>query len=118
MSKYRTLSLGDAARVFSALGNPHRLRVAARLARCCRTGASCCTPALVSRCVGDLSQGLGIAPATLSHHLKALRAAGVIRCSRRGRHVDCCIDARTIHRLAAFLVGLVPEPTAANGEGS
>lgn len=115
MSNHRTYTVGRAARVFAVLGNPHRLRVAARLARCCRPGASCCAPADVSRCVGDLSRGLGIAPATLSHHIKELQSAGVIRCSRRGRHVDCCIDVQTVRTLAAFLSGLVPAPTAAEG---
>lgn len=67
----------------------------------------------MSRCVGEIAQGLKIAPATLSHHLKELQSAGAIRCSRRGRNIDCCIDLDTVNRFAAFFAELVPAETAA-----
>ncbi|MFM9995367.1 MAG: ArsR/SmtB family transcription factor [Phycisphaerales bacterium] len=119
MSKYRNHQIERFAALFAALGNPHRLRVFLKLAACCPPGTACCDAQDMSRCVGEIAQGLKIAPATLSHHLKELQAAGAIRCSRRGRNIDCCIDLETVNRLAAFFGGPVPAKAAApNCEGN
>lgn len=53
-------------------------------------------------CVGDLGDGLGLAPSTISHHLKELRRAGLIRMERAGRHVECWADPEALARLSEF----------------
>jgi len=53
-------------------------------------------------CVGELGKDLGIAPSTLSHHIKELRRAGLIRMERRGQKIDCWIDPATLKALKEF----------------
>jgi DNA-binding transcriptional ArsR family regulator len=53
--------------------------------------------------VGDLQARTGIAPATLTHHLHALRRAGLIADIRDGRSIVCHADYRRMNALLAFL---------------
>lgn len=94
------------AEMFKALSNPNRLRIFLRL-------ISCCSPKVVTdisstpepencACVGELGQDLGIVASTISHHIKELRQAGLIRMERRGQKMECWIDPETIAALQAF----------------
>ena len=86
------------AEMFKALGNDHRLAIFHRLASCCDLGD-------VGYYVGQLGEGLNIAPSTLSHHLKELRRAGLIEMERRGKQVMCWIEPEVLNQLAGvFLV--------------
>ena len=91
--------------MFAALSNPNRLELFKRLASCCVSDRSCGGDSETCRCVGDLTEGLTIAPSTASHHLKELRQAGLIKTRRRGRLVECWIDPRVMQELASFLEG-------------
>lgn len=110
MSNIRTLDPERFAEVFRALANPHRLGIFLRLARCCRAGESS-TADDVGACVAEIGQGLDLAPSTVSHHLKELRRAGLIRMERRGKTVECWVDSRTLETLAVFFrhAGCCPE---------
>ena len=94
------------AALLKALGNPHRLAVLQRLAACCPPGTACATEEADRVCVGDLGEGLEIAPSTLSHHLKELHQVGLIRMARNGKRTECWVDAATLEDLAAFFAGL------------
>lgn len=88
--------------MFKALAHPHRLRLFLRLADCC--GGGCAgTEAEMRRCVGDLGADLGIAPSTLSHHLKELHRAGLIRMARNGQRVECWTEPGLAAGVAGFL---------------
>ena len=76
-----------AARVFAALGDAARLRVLAVLAD-------------AERCVCDIQSAAPMPSNLLSYHLKALRKAGLVEASRRGRFIDYRISAD-----AASLIG-------------
>ena len=90
------------ADVFKALSNPHRLKIFMRLAGCGSGGGLCCADDKVRECVGDLGSNLGIAPSTVSHHLKELYRAGLIRTKRQGQRIECRADPEILEDLAQF----------------
>ncbi len=53
-------------------------------------------------CLGELGAGLGLAPSTISHHLKELRHASLIHMKRAGQHVECWADPEALARLSEF----------------
>lgn len=104
MSNITTDDLERYAAYFKALSNPNRLKIFLRLVSCCKPGTrhtvdcTCGTGAYV----GQLGNDLGIAPSTVSHHIKELRQAGIIHMQRDGQHIECWIEADILNNLAAF----------------
>jgi ArsR family transcriptional regulator, arsenate/arsenite/antimonite-responsive transcriptional repressor len=109
MSNYRNNNRA-LAEMFKALGNPHRLRLFHRLTTCCQPGTRCDLDAAMGYSVGELGEGLDIAPSTLSHHLKALHLAGLIEMERRGKQVICWIEPSVLQRLSGIFSGSVEIP--------
>ena len=104
MSNYKTISNENLAQMFKALSNPHRLALFNRLMNCCAPGTKCSPQQAQRYCVGDLSSGLDIAASTVSHHIKELHQAGLIKMERRGKNVDCWIEPDCLTQLAGFFV--------------
>lgn len=100
MSNYRDMN--TLAEAFKALSNPNRLKIFQQLLNCCTPGTVCPAEQAAKHCVGDLGNGLNIAPSTLSHHIKELSRAGLIQMERRGQHVDCWVDQAVIDELGQF----------------
>jgi ArsR family transcriptional regulator len=100
MSNYPIKDAEELAELFKALANPHRLKIFIGLARCCRAGEACAPN--MRACVGELGDGLDLAPSTVSHHLKELRRAGLIHMKRAGQHVECWADPEALARLCEF----------------
>ncbi len=74
------LSAGDAAqlaRQFAALADPVRLRILSVLA----------TAPGGAICACDLAEPVGKSQPTVSHHLKVLKAAGLVAAQRDGRNI-------------------------------
>lgn len=89
------------ALAFKALGNPHRLKIFMKLITCCEPGTKAyCEEG--SACVGDLGQDLGIVPSTVSHHIKELKNAGLIKVERQGKNVVSWVDRDMIIELSRF----------------
>lgn len=88
--------------MFAALGHPHRLALFRQLCTCCTPGVACGLEQVEGMCVGDLAEGLDIAPSTLSHHLKTLRLAGLVVTERQGKRVLCSVDPSVLSALSAF----------------
>lgn len=64
----------DPVRVFRALGNETRLRIASALGE-------------RESCVSDLRELVGASWSTVSQHLSVLKNAGVVDCTRQGNQV-------------------------------
>ena len=77
--------------IFRVLGDPTRVRI---------------LDALVERerSVGDLASGLGVSQSAVSHQLRLLRGARIVRPRRAGRSVFYALD--DTHVLALYQEGL------------
>jgi ArsR family transcriptional regulator len=85
------------APLLRALGDEARLEIVARLAA---AGGPVC--------VCDLMPGLGLAQPTVSHHLRVLKEAGVVRWERRGTWVYYALELSIMGALADLLGALAP----------
>ena len=111
MSNYRAFDAGELAEAFKALSNPNRLQIFSRLLTCCVPGTACSTDTVSSFCVGELGEDLAVAPSTLSHHIKELQHAGLIKTQRNGKNIECFIDPNKVQVLKDFFSGSVPGNT-------
>lgn len=106
MSKYSDPDVDILAAVFKALSNQQRLRIFMKLATKF-PGGPCCedTAESTRRCVGELGADLGLAASTISHHLKELRQAGLVRVERRGQKIECWVGVEVLKVVSKFLNG-------------
>ncbi len=96
----------EAAAVFAALGSEQRLAVLRLLVRAGPDGVT----------IGELGERSGVTGSTLTHHMKILAAAGLVRQVKDGRRIicmgadygrmrgisdyllkECCADSRAAH---------------------
>lgn len=77
-------------RAFSALGDPVRRALIARLSR---------GPATVN----DLAEPFGITLQAISRHVQVLEAAGLITRSRNGQQRPCHLDAAALEELTSWI---------------
>ena len=75
-----------------ALAEPMRLALVDELAR-------------EDACACELRARLGLSAPLLSHHLKVLREAGLVRCEKVGRRVEVELDRDALARVAGSLAG-------------
>jgi ArsR family transcriptional regulator len=87
--------------VYRALGDPTRLEVF-------RLIAAQSTPL----CVCDIVDRFALSQPTISHHLKALRDAGLVTVSRRGVWAYYAVDPAGLALLRGALAELVPAQLA------
>lgn len=81
----------DLARMFKALGDPVRLQMASMIA------------AAPEVCVCEITPAFDLSSATISHHLKTLREAGLIDGERRGTFVYYRLRPEAFAALSALL---------------
>jgi ArsR family transcriptional regulator, lead/cadmium/zinc/bismuth-responsive transcriptional repressor len=92
----------ELAEMFRLLGEPNRLRlVAACLHR--------------PRTVGELTEEIGVSQSLVSHHLRLLRAARLLRQTRSGRHVLYDLPDCHVRTMLTNMMDHVSEP-GGNGE--
>jgi ArsR family transcriptional regulator, arsenate/arsenite/antimonite-responsive transcriptional repressor len=84
----------DLAKVFKAIGEPVRLRLLSLIAS--NTGGEAC--------VCDLTEAFELSGPTISHHLKVLRAAGIIEGDRRGTWIYYRVRPDTLRLLSESLL--------------
>lgn len=97
------MNIRNAAVAFKALAHPHRLAIFLRLSSCCQR-YHCDAEECSRLCVGQLGKRLGIGQPTVSHHLKELTRAGLIRTSKRGQSTECWVAETTLDELARFFL--------------
>jgi DNA-binding transcriptional ArsR family regulator len=89
------LALTHAASTFAALGSEQRLTVLRTLVRAGEDGLT----------IGELGQRSGVTGSTLTHHLKILSQAGLVRQVRQGRQIICAaVTYSEIRALSDFLL--------------
>ncbi len=92
----------EMAAKFKALSDPVRLRLLSSIAS--RAGGE--------SCVCDISEGVDVSQPTISHHLKALRDAGLLTSERRASWVYYRAVPEALSILSSLLdVGSGAEPT-------
>lgn len=90
----------EMAPVLAALADPARLRIISMLAA---------APDQAS-CGCDLETPLGLAQATVSHHLRILKEAGLVEGRRQGRWVFYSLVENRLGEVAAALAGTSTVP--------
>ena len=89
------LDLALAASTFAALGSEQRLAVLRTLVRAGPDGLR----------IGELGERAGVTGSTLTHHMKILAQAGLVRQEKQGRSILCAAVAYDeLHALADFLL--------------
>jgi ArsR family transcriptional regulator len=102
MSNYLHNDILELALAFKALSNPNRLKIFMQLLACCPPGTACSIDDAQKFCVSELGKDLDVAPSTLSHHIKELNQAGLLKMQRRGQHIDCWVDPAKVEILHHF----------------
>ncbi|GGE80979.1 helix-turn-helix transcriptional regulator [Stappia taiwanensis] len=87
------MNIEIASRQLEALGNPTRLTLYRTLVRAGRGGLP----------VGHVQERLDMPASTLSHHLKRLVAAGLVRQERAGTSLICHAEYPAMDALLGFL---------------
>ncbi len=94
----------DLVSIMKALSNPHRMEMLRAIFKedasvCCETSS-----AGVERCsgIGDIADGMRLAPSTISHHLKELARAGLIKVERNGQSVRITPTTGSLESLRKF----------------
>ena len=95
----------EAAAVFAALGSEQRLAVLRLLVRAGPEGLT----------IGELGERSGVTGSTLTHHMKVLTAAGLVRQVKDGRRIICI--AAAFERMQAVSDFLLKECCADSGKG-
>ena len=91
----------DLARVFKALGDPTRLAIYETVRDAVDVEAEH-SPTEVRNSVSQIARRFDVSLSTVSHHLKELRAAGLIRCERRGKNIYCSIEPDALDAVGRF----------------
>ena len=94
-----------AALRFRALGDETRLRLLEIL-----TGGE--------RCVSDLMDELGLGQSLVSHHLRALREAGLVTVRREGRRIHYAISEPALGAVRLVVYELAPLHTGSDRPGT
>jgi ArsR family transcriptional regulator len=86
-----------AQNLFDALSDPTRRAVLRML----RAG---------SRPAGEIAEAFDLSKPTMSHHLRVLKSAGLVRSERRGTSVVYTLQSNVLEDVVAELVSLVAKP--------
>ncbi len=87
------------AKLLKALSNENRLAIFEFLRE---HDLSCDGPEGCGCSVGDIAKQYDLALSTVSHHLKELKEAGLIKCEQRGQFTYCTVNQAQVQELRKF----------------
>jgi len=87
----------EIAEIFHLLGDPTRLRI-----------VTCCLEE--PRNVGDIAETVGASASLVSHHLRLLKAARLVRANRSGKQVFYVAADEHVQRILKDMMDHVAEP--------
>jgi len=90
----------DLAAIFKALADPNRLAIF-RLVR--ERGGEGRTLEETANSISKIAAEFDVTLSTVSHHIKELRNAGLIRCQKVGQTVYCSPDPEALEQIERFL---------------
>ncbi len=110
----------DPVKIFKALSNERRLEILKSLYTEGISGtlegqeacAECCS------CVGDIVERFKLAPSTISHHIKELALAGLVRVERNGQFIRVHPNPEALEAISAFSESLVAGASIKKAEGA
>ncbi len=94
------LSSAELAQLFKALADPNRLAIF-ELVR--ERGSKVRTLEEAENSISKIAREFDLSLSTVSHHLKELRNAGLIRCEKRGQTVYCTAEPEALEAIERFL---------------
>lgn len=95
--------MADMARVFKALGDPTRLAIFELIRE---SGKGSYGRDDVTNSISWIANRFDVSLSTVSHHIKELRNAGLIRCEKRGQTVYCSYDPELLAEVQRFMTGV------------
>jgi ArsR family transcriptional regulator len=109
----------DPVRIFKALSNESRLKILKSLYQegisGTLEGPDMCTEKC--SCVGDIVERFRLAPSTISHHIKELAMAGLVKVERNGQFIRVFPNPEALQAISAFSESLVREIEVRKAEG-
>jgi len=93
LDNYRNMKLTQAAELLSALAQENRLEIYRYLVQAGEPGLA----------VGQISEHFELSGATLSFHLRTLKQADLIHCTRQGRSLIYCANYAMMNDLLSYL---------------
>ena len=99
----------DPVRIFKALSNESRLEILKSLYREGISGTLEGQEACAEKCscVGDIVERFKLAPSTISHHIKELALAGLVRVERNGQFIRVFPNPEALEAVSVFSESLV-----------
>lgn len=101
-ARSRTIPRAGLAEIFKALADPNRLAIF-QLVR--ERGSKVRTLEEAENSISKIAREFDLSLSTVSHHLKELRNAGLIRCEKRGQTVYCTPEPEALLQIERFLGG-------------
>lgn len=94
--------MSDLSTIFKALSDRNRLAIYKLIRERCEPGHSS-SQEEIDRSVSRIAEEFDLSLSTVSHHLKELKNAGLIRCERRGQRIYCTTEGDPLEKVAEFV---------------
>ena len=110
----------DPVKIFKALSNESRLEILKSLYREGISGTLEGNEACAEKCscVGDIVERFRLAPSTISHHIKELAMAGLVKVERNGQFIRVFPNPEALEAVSAFSESLVRGIAGEQTEGA